>query len=154
MSLFFFLAVASAHLCMLSPTQRLGPVNVNVEATPGCGLAPVFGFSGPCGHNSAKAPLVQIGTGVNFTVVFQKNEDHFCQPAPGYFEIAVIVDGARTKLMVVPDTPTPWSYVYQVVVVVPRTLANSLAAFQTLYFTNNPAVKNTTFYQCADVLLV
>jgi hypothetical protein len=139
--LLFFVGLSVAHLCMLSPMQRGPLVDVNKEATSGCGLAPVFGFSGPCGNNIASTPHIRIQTGFNFSVVFQKvysnclsllfcclrflpskNEDHFFPQSPGYFELAVFVSGARTRLLTIPDTATSWSYIYESAVVVPSLL--------------------------------
>jgi hypothetical protein len=60
------LSAASAHLCLLSPTQRGGPVDVNKQANPSCALAPVFGKNGPCGDVEAARPSAFLAGGQRF----------------------------------------------------------------------------------------
>lgn len=152
-ALLFYSYSAHAHLCMLAPMQRGMAPSINSQATPACGLAPVFGHNGPCGGTNASIP-VWVQGGRHFPVILVKNEDHFYSDAPGYLEIAAISPrGDRKVLKHIPDSPTPWNYIYIEDVVLP-TGSIGAVTFQALYFTNNPAVKNTTFYQCSDLMVL
>ena len=55
------------------------------------------------------------------------------------------------QLASVADSSTGWNYYYSVPVVLPSLVDTGY--FQVIYSTNNPAVKKTNFYSCADVAL-
>jgi len=143
--------VASAHLCLLSPYQRGAACDVNVEVNACCGLGEVLGHHAPCGDMPVGNPVAELYAGQNYSLVFQKNENHFYASNPGSFSVNYWQGGEPTLLATIPDTNTPWSYVYTLDVSMPST--SGLGWLQVVYATNNPAVKNTNFYQCSDIVL-
>eukprot|EP01098_Paradermamoeba_levis_P015386 TRINITY_DN779_c0_g1_i2.p1 TRINITY_DN779_c0_g1~~TRINITY_DN779_c0_g1_i2.p1 ORF type:complete len:170 (-),score=58.61 TRINITY_DN779_c0_g1_i2:326-835(-) len=145
-----FFALAIAHVCLLSPTPRGGPVDANKEANPDCGLGEVFGFSAPCGGKPSGAAL-NLQAGSNFTIVFEKNEDHWYATAPGFFQINFWAENNYLTLAKFADSNTPWDHIYQTTVTLPRYLGRGF--LQLIYSTNNPGVKNTNFYHCSDIHL-
>lgn len=136
----------------MSPSPRGPLINYNLEANPLCGLGEALGHNAPCGDVPAVSPPT-ISWSMNSTqnIVFVKNEDHFFSSAPGSFAVNFVLSGSVIRLATVTDTATGWNYYYSVPVSVPA--FSGIGYLQVIYSTNNPAVKNTNFYSCADIQL-
>mmetsp|Transcript_34827 Transcript_34827/g.30662 ORF Transcript_34827/g.30662 Transcript_34827/m.30662 type:complete len:160 (-) Transcript_34827:127-606(-) len=137
------------HMCLLNPYQRPGFVNDTSLSTKGAGECALT--SEPCGGVSAGF----INAGImseTYTVVMEKNLDHFNSAAPGNFTVNLWSSGGefvRTLGSVMDDNRTSGS-LYQVRFPVPHEGGESRFIIQTVYYTNN---KNAppAFYQCADM---
>ena len=75
-----------AHLCLLSPAQRGSLTMVNNVAAADCYL-----MTSPCGGRSMDDVRLYLRAGQNFTVVFQKNADHWSSATPGDFTGTIIL---------------------------------------------------------------
>ncbi|XP_065897849.1 uncharacterized protein [Dysidea avara] len=145
----FMVAVCEAHLCLFNPQQRGTMNGINAAGSNDCIL-----LDGPCGGRKAMKPTVGIMAGVPYTVVFQKNLDHFNTADPGMFVVSVGENSASPtfkQVGMVMDSGTPSLHVYTMNVTFPKVMSDG-AVVQVKYVTNNkqaPAV----FYQCADIMM-
>ncbi|XP_022104550.1 uncharacterized protein LOC110986722 [Acanthaster planci] len=147
-------AVASAHLCLLNPHQRGSMKGINVKEADDCGL-----LVKPCGNRTQEKPGIQIKGGSPYTVVFQKNLNHF-ETFPngtvtnGYFEISFWTSTECHILGKVDDGATPSLTLYSPVVTMPTGPIGVPAILQLTYVTNNAEVPmGGIFYQCTDIEL-
>ena len=84
----FFSAVflgCQAHMCLLSPAQRGSMTMFNKAASGDCHL-----MTSPCGGRAMDDVRLYLRAGQNFTVVFQKNLDHWNSATPGDFTGMII----------------------------------------------------------------
>ncbi|XP_071080989.1 uncharacterized protein [Haliotis cracherodii] len=146
--LFACVAVATAHICMISPPQRGSMLGINKAGADDCML-----LKGPCGGR-APGPAVALTGGQNFTVTFQKNLDHWVKATPGYFSVMLGMGQATMKELVrIPDMGQPSLSLYSVNVTIPMGMTGKGYFIQTQYMTKNPKAP-PTFYQCGDVILM
>ena len=75
-----FLGSCQAHMCLLSPAQRGSMTMFNKAASGDCHL-----MTSPCGGRAMDDVRLYLRAGQNFTVVFQKNLDHWNSATPGDF---------------------------------------------------------------------
>eukprot|EP01116_Phalansterium_solitarium_P019526 TRINITY_DN5492_c0_g1_i1.p3 TRINITY_DN5492_c0_g1~~TRINITY_DN5492_c0_g1_i1.p3 ORF type:complete len:174 (+),score=76.80 TRINITY_DN5492_c0_g1_i1:54-524(+) len=145
-------AVSFAHMCQFAPQQRGSMVNTNQVAADDCALVQ----PGPCGGRSASQPAIVVVGGSNFTVVFQKNLDHWTAASPGNFTVTFYAtpDASDTGKVLgsTPDTQSPSLTIYAAHVTIPN-VPTKHGIIQTVYYTNNPQAP-PTFYQCADIAIV
>jgi len=152
------LSVSQAHVCMLQPLQRGSLANcvpfvANVANTC-CQLAPFISASyvAPCGGVASGQPVAQLKANQAYTVTFVKNEDHWNASPQGNFTVSYYpAGGSPVALSTITDTNSGAGAIYSVSVTTPNILGNGF--FQVTYWTANPAVGSTTFYQCSDVIL-
>ncbi|XP_046577528.1 uncharacterized protein LOC124285359 isoform X2 [Haliotis rubra] len=145
--LFACVAVATAHVCMISPPQRGSMLGINKMGAVDCMLV-----AGPCGKR-AVGPAVALTGGQNFTVTFQKNLDHWVKATPGYFSIMWGLETMPLKELVrIPDMGQPSLSLFSVNVTIP-TRPGKGYILQTQYMTNNPKAP-PTFYQCGDIIVM
>ncbi|KAL5015372.1 hypothetical protein ScPMuIL_009642 [Solemya velum] len=148
-----------SHVCLLSPPQRGSMVGINKPGAPDCGLK-----NATCGGRAAEASTVILRyrlcrnsipayfkPGQNFTVIIQKNLDHFNMSMPGNFNISLLDEKAMkyTRLGMIPDTSDPSLTLYSAIVKIPDGMAKQAYALQVVYNTMDPAPP--LFYQCSDV---
>ncbi|XP_067928604.1 uncharacterized protein [Watersipora subatra] len=142
-------ATVSAHICLLNPHQRGSMSGINKPAADDCILT-----TGPCGGRDMDSYLV-LKRESNYTVIFQKNLDHYTQATPGYFSISFSSDEGQTfeEAMKIPDMGEPSLHLYIQEVTLPK-LAKGKPhnIMQVVYKTNNPAAP-PAFYQCTDIIL-
>ncbi|XP_022104549.1 uncharacterized protein LOC110986721 isoform X2 [Acanthaster planci] len=150
----YLVAVASAHICLLNPHQRGSMKGINVKDAGDCGL-----LNKPCGNRTQDKPGIQIKGGSPYTVIFQKNLNHF-ETFPngtatnGYFEISFLTSTDVQILSKVNDGATPSLTLYYPNVTMPRGPIGVPAILQLTYVTNNAEVPmGGIFYQCADIEL-
>jgi len=146
--IFAVLSSTLAHLCLFNPKQR---GSLNGYTSPGandCAL-----LSGPCGR-SASSPVIYAQKGSNFTIVFQKNLDHWYQANPGNFTVnwSTTVSNDFEFVATVPDDGEPSLTYYEVMVTVPNMIVKH-GVLQVVYYTNNPSAP-PSFWQCADFGIV
>ena len=105
-------ALCNAHLCLVNPTQRgvWTEDALNSEADNSC-----IKLDSPCGGDDAADPQVVFEAGANFTLVFQKNLNHYNADAPGnftvtYFDSPSMKDG--TVMFTTADTNTSSLTIY------------------------------------------
>jgi len=149
MSVSCLLAVATvctAHMCLLTPIQRGSMQGLNKAGADDCIL-----LKAPCGDRDAAEGNTIYAPGSNYTVIFQKNLDHWAKATPGYFTINLMNDGGLIKEVArEPDAGEPSLHLYSAMMTVPVGIPKGNYALQVQYVTKNsqaPAV----FYQCADV---
>ena len=136
------------HMCLLAPYQRGGYVNDTTLSKTGaaeCGLQ-----TGPCGGVSSGFINAAIMS-ETYSVVMEKNLDHFYAKAPGNFTVALwsTNDTFIRTLGSVPDDNRTSGSIYQVRFPVPHEGQMSTFIIQAVYHTNNPGAP-AAFYQCAD----
>jgi hypothetical protein len=138
--------VALAHVCTMSPPQRGGPVDLTQASDPRCWL-----IEGPCGNMKPERPQVQYQAGQNFTVVLQKNLDHYQANNPGEFLISFAMSpGAPfSPIGFIMDTTAPSLSIYSITVVAPMTVT-TMGVLQVDYNAHVPH----HFYQCSDIAIV
>jgi len=142
------IAVCSAHVCLLNPMQRGRNPDVNTEASNDC-----FKLKAPCGDNTPRPPVEIVRSGFNYTVVFQKNLNHWSASKQGNLQInfAKSPDGPFIKLAEIADTNSPSLTVYLQSIRFPHTLtALDHAVIQVVY---DPGTVGP-FYQCGDVSII
>eukprot|EP00026_Physarum_polycephalum_P020614 Phypoly_transcript_23312.p1 GENE.Phypoly_transcript_23312~~Phypoly_transcript_23312.p1 ORF type:complete len:164 (-),score=24.44 Phypoly_transcript_23312:92-559(-) len=152
LSTFFLITLlfcsAFAHVCMLSPPQRGTMNDLNTIATADCFLT-----TGPCGGRPAQVPNVMLIGGTNFTVSWQKNENHWTQSQPGTFNVSWADESVPDKfyeLESFTDTNTPALTLYEYQLDVSQ-ITSPKVILQVAYVAPSlPA----TFYQCADVVIM
>jgi len=139
-----------AHMCMLNPYQRDGPVDaINTVGASACGLT-----TPPCGGTSPDEVIKEIVSDNNqWAFVMQKNLNHFNSANPGNFTVNVLnaqmtfVDHIGS----VPDTNLTSLSFYQLYTKIPTNLlAGDHYIIQAIYFTNH----GNNYYQCSDVLAI
>jgi len=141
-------AVASGFVCLISPHQRGSLAGYNKAAADDCGL-----LVGPCGGRAPQPPEIFLPAGRNFSVVFQKNLDHYFAANPGKFVIFYErhgQSGSYRVLKEIPDTSTPSLTLYIEDIIVPMRF-DLHAVIGVQYVTNGPTGE---YYQCADVSIV
>ncbi|XP_067680655.1 uncharacterized protein [Haliotis asinina] len=146
--LFACVAVATAHLCMISPPQRGSMLGINKKGADDCIL-----LAGPCGGR-AMGPAVALSKGQNFTVTFQKNLDHWVKATPGHFSVMFGVETMNlTELVRIPDMGQPSLSLFSVNITIPVVRPGKGYILQTQYVTMNPKAP-PTFYQCGDIVVM
>ncbi|KAL3858565.1 hypothetical protein ACJMK2_008883 [Sinanodonta woodiana] len=146
-TLFCLVAVCSAHLCLINPIQRGSETGINKPGAADCLL-----LTAPCGGRSKDKAGVTLTGGQSFTVVFQKNLDHWIKATPGNFVISFGMEGGQlTTLATVMDNGEPSLTLYETVVTIPMMKGNFI--LQVTYNPNNPQAP-AHFYQCADVHVI
>lgn len=142
--------MSAAHLCMLSPPQRTALDNINKPGSASCIL-----LVEPCGKTKPSMNKVYMEAGGNFTVVFQKNLDHYNAESPGYWSVSMGKEnGVLKELYNTPDTATPSLTIFSANITVPDVSTRvSKMILQTKYVTKNPKAP-PVFYQCADVVVI
>ncbi|KAL5015465.1 hypothetical protein ScPMuIL_009735 [Solemya velum] len=135
-----------SHVCLLSPPQRGSMMGINKPGAPDCGLE-----NATCGGRGAQANTVILRSGQNFTVIVQKNLNHFNMSNPGNFNISLLDEKAMkyTHLAMIPDTSDPSLTLYSAMVKIPDGIAKQAYALQVVYNTMDPSPP--LFYQCSDV---
>nr|KAG5698608.1 hypothetical protein BaRGS_027119 [Batillaria attramentaria] len=97
--------------------------------------------------------MLYLVAGQNFTVVFQKNLDHFDSASPGYWSVSIGKEsGTLKELFRTADTATPSLTVYSANITIPEQTGKNMV-IQTQYVTKNPKAP-AAFYQCADVAVI
>jgi len=133
---------------MLEPFQRGTADNINTPGAPDCDLW----RGGMCGGRPAEQPKVVLEPGSNYTVVFQKNLDHYNSTGTGEFRIIYETLGHTGSFRIlkrITDTPTPSLYLYTEEITLPR-LEVQHAVIGVQYVV---PWFDATFYQCADISL-
>jgi len=149
LALVFCAAAVTAHVCLITPAQRGGAMNLFNSGDPRCKL-----LNGPCGGFTPEfPPMISYHAGENVTFVFQKNVDHY---RPGVGSEFVISFSAQsepnlnlTEIMRIPDTDAPAMSIYSTYLVMPPLFAQR-GVLQVVYDPKNGDV----FYACADVLVL
>eukprot|EP00026_Physarum_polycephalum_P019856 Phypoly_transcript_22079.p1 GENE.Phypoly_transcript_22079~~Phypoly_transcript_22079.p1 ORF type:complete len:160 (+),score=19.81 Phypoly_transcript_22079:100-579(+) len=149
--LFLCFTSAFAHMCMFSPPQRGALQNVNTANTLDCSWT-----KGPCGGEyDPEKPYTAFARGTNFTVVWQKNQNHWYSSNPGSFSLSWADSNSPTDFQEIysfVDTNLPsltvYSYVLDVSAKIPASSKSGI--FQLVYYC--PGI-NYNFYQCADVVV-
>jgi len=152
-------SVGEAHLCVFEPIQRgmmANCVQPFVANTPNtcCQLAPAISasYQFPCGGSAAGPPVAQMKVNTAYPITFIKNEDHWNPSPQGNFTVSYYPAGGQPILLsTITDTATVSGVIYSVSVTTPNIVGSGF--FQVTYWTANPAVAGTTFYQCSDVAL-
>ena len=151
------LTQASAHICLTYPMMR-GP---QPSLYPGDNLC--FQRTPDCGALVKGAPTATFVAGTPTSLRFQQNLNHWYQPRPGYFDLAVSYDGEQTweMLATVSDFPAnnmnTQTY-FNVPVIFTKPAAS--AVVRARYVSHNPneidPANNTDaiFYSCSDVEVV
>ncbi|KAL4238288.1 hypothetical protein ACF0H5_003000 [Mactra antiquata] len=139
-------AVASAHMCLLSPKQRGTISGLNSAGSNDCVL-----LSSPCGGRAEGTYETTFTAGQKATVIFQKNLDHWDSKTPGRFDIKLWKGNTATTVGSVPDMGEQSLHLYNEEVTIPATM-HGAAILQVTYVTNNPNAP-AVFYQCADVMI-
>ncbi|KAK7092178.1 uncharacterized protein [Littorina saxatilis] len=143
-----------AHLCMLSPPQRSPLTGINKPGSRSC-----FMLGAPCGKQAPNINKLYLSAGENFTVVFQKNLNHFYAANPGYFSVSIGSESDEknnrtlTELYRTADTSDPSLTIMTANIMVPRPVVEQPFVIQTQYVSNNPT-EPPAFYQCADVVIM
>jgi hypothetical protein len=158
-ALLLLASTASAHICLLYPIMR-GPHPDLYPGDPVCyQRAPSCGAYMPKG-----APTATYIANKPQTVTFMQNLNHFWQPNPGHYDLAVSYDAEKTWVMLgksVPDFPAQ-NMNTQTTFDVPVTFPtpSESAVVRARYVSHNPdevVPKNNTdaiFYSCADVKIL
>ena len=117
------IAACNAHMCLLSPYQRGGPVShsdINTQGASVCGLT-----TGPCGGvNASDSEMTAFATGETIAVVMQKNLDHYASASPGNFTVTLRSRNETTKpfeLGSIADDKDGSGSIYQVSGQIPET---------------------------------
>jgi len=149
--LLLLLGSAAAHLCLLSPLQR--PPH-DVEMWTQVGYSDCAVITGACGSSKQQPPQFYVPAAHNFSVVWQKNENHWVTGATGNFTLNIISPAAKRTYLLssVPDSNTASGTLYSANVAVPS-LSPGPVVLQVIYNTGNPAVP-PQFYQCADIAVL
>ncbi|KAL3889977.1 hypothetical protein ACJMK2_002289 [Sinanodonta woodiana] len=142
------LTVCTAHLCLLTPTQRGNITGINKPGAGDCEL-----LKPPCGGRLAEKSKIAVRAGENITVIFQKNLDHWNASSPGVFVVAVGTESSLKTLAEVPDQGEPSLYLYLVSVQLPHSIPKHGLVLQVTYITKNLQAPSA-FYQCADISVV
>ncbi|XP_072029407.1 uncharacterized protein [Amphiura filiformis] len=143
-----FVAYSSAHMCLISPPQRGSMMGINKQGANDCVLTKMS-----CGGRMATSPSVGVRAGMNFTVTFQKNLDHWVKATPGYFSISMGTDdkGTFKELARINDMGEPSLTLFSRNVTIPdNAIGMSVGVIQVTYVTKNPDAP-AVFYQCSDV---
>ena len=150
-SLLWLLMVSksSCHLCLLSPPQRGSISGLNKPGSNDCML-----LKYPCGGRPAGKHSEILRVGQNFTVIFQKNLNHYTAASPGGFSIYLGDEqgGMFKTLAQINDMNEPDLHLYTVDVTIPSFKLKKQLFLQTVYVTNNPKAP-AAFYQCSDVMI-
>jgi len=153
-ALFFFVCLNGVvgHMCMLSPTQR-GPLSasdINVKNTAHCGWS-----TAACGGLPAQTPSTYLVRDTTFTVIWQKNENHWYQNAPGSFNLSYADVNTPTNFVPIysfEDTNSDSLTLYTYSLDVGKLPAGSKQGIlQLVYYC--PGIK-VNYYACADLMVV
>jgi len=140
-----FYSIAFGHMCLFNPHQRGSLLGANIVGAPICDLWQ----NAPCGGMTPESPTIYAEVGSNYSIVIQKNKDHFNGSDPGNFTISFSLsyDIFDFQLLaVVPDTNATSLAVYEVDVALPS-MVTEHGIIQVIYNTNTGYV----WYQCADI---
>jgi len=145
----FCSVAAFAHVCLVTPAQRGGAMDLFTAADPRCKL-----LDGPCGgFNPEFPPMISYHAGENITLVFQKNFNHYRPGVGSEFVVSFSPNSEPnlnlTVLMTIPDTSAPDLSIYSSYLVMPPLFAQR-GVLQVKYDPKNGDV----FYACADVLVL
>ncbi|KAH3855353.1 uncharacterized protein LOC127871003 [Dreissena polymorpha] len=140
------IALSSAHMCLVEPKQRGSIMGLDKEGADDCIL-----LNGPCGGRMMEEPMTMFKSGGNFTVIIQKNLDHWAKATPGFFGINLMHGSATRTLTTVPDMGEPSLTLYTAMGQIPMGFTGP-AVLQVTYVTKNPQAP-AVFYQCADILI-
>lgn len=140
-------AICSAHLCILEPKQRGSISGINNPGTDDCIL-----IHGPCGGRPAETPTTIYKDNGNYTVIFQKNLDHYNKAAPGYFAVTLMSSSFTKVLAHVSDAGEKSLTLYEPSISL-ATVPKGTYFLQVTYVTRNPKAP-AVFFQCADVQIV
>ncbi|XP_060560927.1 uncharacterized protein LOC132720748 [Ruditapes philippinarum] len=141
------LAIASAHMCLISPHQRGSMMDLNKKGSNDCIL-----LNSPCGGRPLAKPMITLMAGSNASIIVQKNLDHWAQATPGYFAVSLMQGSITTQIGRVPDMGEASLTLYTIMGMVPATMTGQ-AVLQATYVTMNPQAP-AVFYQCADVTIM
>ena len=149
MKLFFLmLAVVSAHLCVMSPSQRGGTAGSD---KPGASICAQLSS---CGAAKPGAPAANWTEGQPQKLVWMKNLDHWNSAAPGNFSINIWQNGkVLGHLKPIPDDNKPSLTQYAEQVLIPTSAAKGVYTVEVVYYTNNPQAP-AAFYECTDIDVV
>eukprot|EP01113_Clastostelium_recurvatum_P032596 TRINITY_DN420_c0_g1_i2.p1 TRINITY_DN420_c0_g1~~TRINITY_DN420_c0_g1_i2.p1 ORF type:complete len:162 (-),score=39.49 TRINITY_DN420_c0_g1_i2:75-560(-) len=143
--LFVSISGVSGHLCVLAPNQRT-PLGDSINKA---GALVCQYQTGPCGGVAMTKPQA-IDRNTNYTIVFQKNANHWNTTNPGTFVVSFQETHGNSFLIEkIPDTNTPDLTLYTVPVHITTEIKGE-GYVQVTYITNSVG----NFYQCADVVFV
>ncbi|KAF6017739.1 hypothetical protein EB796_023940 [Bugula neritina] len=141
----------SCHLCLINPHQRGSMSGLNKVASDDCIL-----LASPCGGRSPQTSgVLKLKAESNYTVIFQKNLDHFSANSPGYFSVSFGLDDMASsfkEVARVSDMGEPSLHLYSVDVKLPMLSGHPNRIIQVSYVTENKEAP-AAFYQCADIVL-
>ncbi|CAI8046540.1 hypothetical protein GBAR_LOCUS25749 [Geodia barretti] len=140
------LAMAAAHICMVSPRQRGTLQGLDKPGAADCiRLSPE-----PCGGQKSDGNTAIFKPGVNVSIIFQKNLNHWDQSTPGSFNIAIGDSEEKNfkTILSVKDTNSSSLTYYYPNITIPMEETKH-AVMQLTYVTKNPKAP-AVFYQCAD----
>ncbi len=134
--------VSNAHMCLVGPPQRNGPVTLTAAADPRCALQ-----TAPCGGYGPEFPgMTAVHAGNNLTVTFQKNVNHFKAGIDSEFRISFSLTSEPklnfTLIKTLPDDNSPALTIYQTTIPTATTFAQR-GVLQVVYDTKQGDV----FYQ-------
>ena len=154
-------ATASGHICILSPPQR-GKLSVSVPGDSSC-----YRRTGYCGGIDIMPVQATYVAGSTVDITFQQNLNHWYEPNPGFFDIALSYslkpqDSDFQTLATLSDYPandmvTQTNFTVSVTFP-PKPCEHCI--LRARYVAHNPDEvdpKNNTdaiFYNCADIALV
>eukprot|EP00698_Gefionella_okellyi_P015995 TRINITY_DN4551_c0_g1_i1.p1 TRINITY_DN4551_c0_g1~~TRINITY_DN4551_c0_g1_i1.p1 ORF type:complete len:180 (+),score=28.02 TRINITY_DN4551_c0_g1_i1:1-540(+) len=143
------LAGTFAHMCLLSPLQRV-PIpedGINQVANNACAQV-----NAPCGNAPTGTIRGTFKRSQNITVVFQKNLNHWSPTTQGSFIISfrTAIHSNFHILKSIPDTNTPSLTLFLEDI----TLPSQSAVDGLLQVEYNTAGSDGPFYQCADIQVV
>eukprot|EP01113_Clastostelium_recurvatum_P025599 TRINITY_DN3081_c0_g1_i1.p1 TRINITY_DN3081_c0_g1~~TRINITY_DN3081_c0_g1_i1.p1 ORF type:complete len:172 (+),score=39.69 TRINITY_DN3081_c0_g1_i1:64-579(+) len=151
----YVLPACLCHVCMWSPMQRGGKVDISMPGADLCYMVK----GAPCGGSSIGSSLTELKGNSVFMVEFQQNLNHWYPPNPGYM-IADITTSANSSTFspfghVVPDYNAR-DMVTQTNFTISGTVPNvdcKGCVLRVRYVSNNPdeGKDSNIFYQCADV---
>lgn len=143
-------APALAHTCLLNPLQRGDSLaGLNSVGAPVCGNL----NTSQCGNMPAQAPLFSMVAGSNYTVVFQKNENHWTAAFPVAWVLSIAQTAASNMQFLTLsrflDANTPSLSILEEAVTLPMVLEPTPMTIQLQY-----VCAFGTFYQCADIMVL
>ena len=147
----FIVSLASAHMCLISPPQRGAMNGINTINAQDCNWV-----AAPCGGIPAQSPYAAFIRGTNFTITWQKNQNHWYSNNPGTFNISW-ADATDPETFIpiysfVDDNSPPLTlYTYELDVAneIPEDSKGGILSMA--YYTPGIPVN---FYQCADVVVL
>jgi len=134
----------NGHMCMLSPPQRGGAVQIMSSPDPDCKKTTQY-----CGGVEPELPSVYYPSNSNVTIVLQKNVNHWSNTTKSgalVVSFAMSPSSSFVELARVTDSDTPSWSVYEISVTLPSVETNQ-GVIMAYYDANIGEV----FYQCSDV---